>query len=226
MLARLAHGARLAACLALLLAPGCGATLRRAYYAPLGQATAPTLGRCEHAEAGWRVSVACQGVYLNRVDGKPVRTVHFQLDLLRSSPEPLELPLEDLTLHELTLQGWSELALGEAWSGPRRASESVALEPWSARSLDLFFDGAPEDALPAVALRLRFKLGRGDGATHIDCTFRRVADGDPSGPLDRPPRDRLHGYRDGWYLPGLGDLGSRGLRDPYASRSHHVFHAP
>lgn len=212
--------------LSLALVAGCSSASRRSYYLPLGEAVSAQATASSDSSAGrYSVRATCQGSYLNHVEGAPRRSVHLQLELTRPSSSALELPLESLDLQRLGDRGWVPVPLAEVWAGDRKVLGTYVVDPWAVRSLDLFFDEAADVGEAGHVVRLRFRVRDALGSTALDISFARVDPDDPGGPHDRLPSDKAFGYRDGWYLPGAGDLGARALLPKQGVRSHYVFHA-
>ena len=220
--------ASLLACLVLLLGcAGCSTPTSRDYYAPLGVPAAREIASELDVDRAWRVETRCQGSYGNVVAGRSVRTIHLQLEVTCTAPRPMVVPLVDVSLELIDELGRSrQLALSEAWSGSSEITGELIVNAFSRQPLDFFFDEPRPLPAEAQLVRLRWRHRDGDRWRHHDCQFQRVAEGDPRGPTERPPADLRYGYRDGWYMSGLGDLGRRRIVKTPEQRSHYVFHTP
>lgn len=225
-------------CLALLVATGCGTTVERGYYAPLGAKLTNSVATLQDKRADLIVDVTCQGVYINTVDGRRTRTAHMQLDITRTSATQLLFPVDGLRLDTISdvmddelgddveLVESVTLTPTEVWSRRTRLHQSILVNPWSNRSLDLFFDFEDDvEPLPAI-LRLRWRAESDAVWQYGDYQFLRIPPDSPAIPSKLPDSDKLFGVRNGYYFPGYGVLGARGLRDSVEARPHYLFHAP
>jgi hypothetical protein len=224
--------------LALLAATGCGTTVERGYYAPLGVGVSSSIAVLQDKRPDLIIDVKCQGVYMNTVDGEDTRTAHLQLDITRTSASQLLFSVDGFRLDcisEVSEAGPDEdvevledatLTPHEVWSRRTRLHQTVLVNPWSNRSLDLFFDFADEDQpIPAI-LRFRWRAESGTGWSYGDYQFLRIPVDDPDIPAKLADTDKQFGVRNGYYFPGYGVLGSRHLRDSVEARPHYLFHAP
>jgi len=224
---------RRAALSGLLTAVACGSTVERGYYAPLDADFGKSLARAIQSVDGVRYEVACQGVYLNTVAGVERRTAHLQLQILRTEPGDVVLPIEDLRVDFLyegaagQLEGEPVgLRATEVWSGRKRVVQSLLVPAWTRRYFDLFFDH-PDAELPVPdVVRFRWRSRTGNAWSVGDCMFQRIAEDDPRLPEELPSADRAFGLRDGYYMPGFGRLGPRELIDTVEERPYYVFHDP
>jgi len=215
-----------------LLAVACASQPPRAYYGPVGADFGGTIGEWSHEDEQATFEVRCQGYYLNEVDGRLVCTVHLQLSAARTTGEPLILPLPFLSVDVLRDDGLPHQALDvtEVWERDRRLNGALVVPGWSRRAIDMFFDAPETGDAPPELLRLRFGKLDADGSLRIlECQFFRLADDDPRRPQGRRFADPGHGYLNGYYLPGWGDLGERKLRRLRSEdklRPFHLFHEP
>jgi len=221
-------------CLGLLVVTGCSSTVERGYYAPLGASFSTSITSKQDKTADLIVDVTCQGVYLNTVDGKLTRTAHMQLDITRTSATQILFPvdgmrldaLSDSTEHDYDLVDIVTLLPHEVWSRRIKMHEMVLVNPWSNRSLDIFFDFEEnEQPIPSL-LRFRWRAEADVGWSYGDDQFLRIPEGDPRIPPKLPASDKEFGVRNGYYFPGYGVLGTRGLRDSVEVRPHYLFHDP
>jgi hypothetical protein len=253
----------------LLFATGCGATVERGYYAPLGADFSDAAASLQDKRADLIIDVTCQGVYLNTVDGRRTRTAHVQLDITRTSARQLLFPIDGFRLNAVSMNGGpadgpaddggddggdgpaddgadggaddgadatidddsadgrnSTMTPHEAWSRLTKLHQMVLVNPWSNRSLDLFFDFEDDDVPIPSVLRLRWRAESDEGWIYGDCQFLRIAEDDPRCPPRLPDSDKKFGVRNGYYFPGYGVLGPRGLRKSVEAREHYLFHAP
>ena len=223
---------RVVRALLLLVVAGLGAActtpVARGYYAPVGVDFGRQLEPWRRTLGGLEVDVRCQGVYRNSVGGREVLTTHIQMELTRTGPDEVELPVESLRV-DLISAGAEPVSLrpAEIWNGRRRREGSLLVAPWSRAHFDLFFDH-PDPELPIPTLvRVRWEQRcHIDGSTWGDCQFQRIADDDRRFPEPLPVTDQAFGMRRGYYLPGPGDLGPRDLRDSIEARPHYLFHDP
>jgi len=226
----------------LLVATGCGTTVERGYYAPLGARFSNSAVSLQEKRADLIIDLTCQGIYLNTVDGRQTRTAHVQLDITRTSAKQLLFPIDGFRLSAIYLDGTDEgtrdhgseddrsvtMTPHEAWSRRTKLHQTVLVNPWSNRSLDLFFDFDDDDddvPLPPV-LRFRWRAESDEGWIYGDCQFLRIPEDDPRYPPRLPDSDKKFGVRNGYYFPGYGVLGPRGLRESVEARPHYLFHAP
>ncbi|RKY22153.1 MAG: hypothetical protein DRQ55_02080 [Planctomycetota bacterium] len=210
----------------LLLTGACWSAPRRAYYRPMGEPVQRAIASWGDEGPGWRMEARCQGSYMNQVDGRTLCSMHLQLVMARPARTELMLPLEFVTLDLISADGVRTLALSEAWAGSVQLEGLMEVDAWSRRSLDLFFDDDESDGEPPSAVRLRWRHVADERSGMHDCSFALVPLGEAAGPLDVPPSDFEFGYRDGWYFPGLGELGPRALVESPIPRRHFVFHSP
>ncbi len=145
---------------------------------------------------------------------------------------PLEADGEDVGSAVTSRQAGPEhprdfrLTPREVWSRRHQAHQSVLVNPWSNKSLDVFFDLEDIEApLPSI-LRLRLRAESEGGWVHVDCQFARIYEDEGEEPAGLPTSDKQFGVRNGYYFPGYGALGKRGLRDSVEARRHYLFHAP
>jgi hypothetical protein len=176
---------------------------------------------------GITTEVQCQGVYLNHVDGRQVRTAHIQMELTRTRPGEMLVPVDGMKL-DFIFKDRDPVSLtpSEVWNGRKRVVGSMLVNPWSRKGFDVFFDDPdPELPIPPI-VRFRWRIDAEVGGAHGDCQFRRIAETDPRSPQSLPISDAAFGILNGYYLPGHGDLGTRRLRDSVEARPHYLFHAP
>ncbi len=221
-------------CSWLLLAAGCAHTVERGYYAPVDVPAVGGLGVLRQERDGIILDVACQGVYLDTVDGVKVRTTHLQLDVTRTRPTQVLFPVDGLRVDFIYGPGSDgddarpnvRLDPAEVWTRKSVVHDAVLVNPWSNKSLDVFFDH-PDPGLPIPpVVRFRWRADAPDGSTYGDVRFLRILEDDPRHPAPLPSSDKAFGVRDGYYFPGHGDLGVRRLRDSVEARRHYLFHDP
>lgn len=225
-------------CLGLLAVTGCGTIAERGYYAPLGATLTASIGVLQDKRPDLIVDVKCQGVYLNTVDGEETRTAHLQMDITRTSAQQLLFPADGFRLDCISQEPEQGAGGGapavqavtltphEIWSRRTRMHGTVLVNPWSNRSLDLFFDFTDVDLPIPDVLRFRWRAESDAGWAFGDYQFLRIAADDPAIPPALAASDKQFGVRNGYYFPGYGVLGPRGLRDSVEARPHYLFHAP
>ncbi|MCB9898828.1 MAG: hypothetical protein H6825_12560 [Planctomycetes bacterium] len=214
--------------LTLLACAGCAAA-ERGFYAPVGAAESPSLVHWTEGRPDELVfEVACQGSYLNQVAGRPARTMHVQLEVLRPREGAVTLALDALRLTLQPADGGAPIDLlpSEAWWGDERLERALRIPGWSRRAFDLFFDDPDAESAPPALARLRWTWQAGGDTGYGDCQFRRIPAGGPGQPSLDPLGDAAFGYRDGFYMPIEGDLGPRALQKGVEVREHYVFHDP
>ena len=221
-------------CLGLLVGAGCNSTVERGYYAPLGASFSTSITTQQDKTADLIVDVTCQGVYLNTVEGKLTRTAHIQLDITRTSATQVLFPVDGMRLDAIIdavedlpeIVDTEALLPDEVWSRRLKMHEMVLVNPWSNRSLDIFFDFVDDEQPIPSLLRFRWRAEADSGWSYGDDQFLRIPEGDPRIPPALPASDKEFGMRNGYYFPGYGVLGPRGLRDSVEVRPHYLFHAP
>lgn len=210
------------------LATACTISPERGYYAPVGVTLGDTIASWNHRDDHVTFDVRLQGIYVNEVAGRDVRTAHVQMEVTRTRSGHLLIPLEGMTMDLVrgTEPRSQELEVAEAWSGTEPVVDTILVPPWSRRSFDVFFDDVDLDSPLPEAARLRWRY-RVDGRWSFgDCQFHRIDAEDPRLPGAVPIANTDFGIRDGYYLPGWPDLGPRRLRPSDETRRHYLFHKP
>jgi hypothetical protein len=226
---RLLRAALACATTVLAVLPACGLPPERAYYAPAGAELGTMLARHRDQSADAVLDVACQGAYVNRVDGAPTLTVHVQLEVSRPRSGDLRLRREDIVADVRTRAGQPRLALplAEAWSGRERVDGDLVVPAWSLRPFDLFFDAQELVEAPRPESVVVRWGGEAAGLPVAgQCLFARIPSGDPRLPGEEPMEDTGFGLRAGYYLPGRVSFGARALRPSGEARLHYIFHQP
>ena len=214
-------------CVLVVFATGCHSSAERGYYAPVGREFGDSLQAWTQVGEGISTEVACQGVYLNTVDSRDVLTAHIQLEMTRTRAGEMLIPISAMKV-DFVFDDRDPVSLNpsEVWSGRNRVIGTMLMNPWSRKSFDLFFDSL-DPALPIPRIvRFRWFVDAGEGSVYGDCQFQRISAGDPRIPEPLLVSDAEFGMRNGYYLPGYGDLGTRRLRDSVEARPHYLFHAP
>lgn len=234
-------GQALVAVLALVCS-ACLAAPERGYYAPEGEPLRRSIGSFEGDNPAHHLTVICQGVYENSVDGEVVRTVHVQMRLAALTSAPVVIAARRLAVDLHAPDGVpgdpddplaprlgpvTTLRPSEIWSRRTPIQGDLIVEGFSRRAFDLFFDEAEPDSelLPATVL-VRWQGTAGRRPMSGQCQFEVIAADDPLRPADDPVDDPQFGLRDGYYLPGRIRMGPRALRPTSEERMHYVFHAP
>jgi len=212
-----------------LLLAACGATHERGYYAPAGADFGDALATQQQAGPDIILDLACQGAFVNRASGQQVSSVYVQLDLTRPRSGELRLSRDALVVDVQLADGGPRLSLklSEAWSRRERVTGDLVVPAWALRPFDLFFDssllvGEP----PPASVLLRWEGAAAAEPIEGQCLFVRILAGDPRLPNAMPMKDMSFGMRNGYYLPGWEQLGSRWLRPSTEERLHYTFHDP
>jgi hypothetical protein len=218
-----------AAALASLSLAGCTLAPPRGYYVPAGMELGPSLVAYREQSDDAVIDVRCQGVYVDKVDGEQLLTVHLQLDVARPRSGELRFPQAAFEVDLAAAPGdpRAVLHLSEAWSKREKIMGPLVVSPWTRRPFDLFFDATGDDdgTIPDRLL-VRWSAEAGGQTLDGQALFRRIRDDEQYAPSPEPIADLAFGMRNGYYLPGDMRLGARELQPSTEERMHYIFHDP